>query len=64
MWGCALGSLEASAQMATSPRKEERKKEDPNNTSLDVLARWRSIYNALAAQRAGQRAWPASVRAS
>jgi len=26
MWGYALGPLEASAQMATSPRKEERKK--------------------------------------
>ena len=25
MWGCALGPLEASALMATSPRKEERK---------------------------------------
>jgi len=27
MWGCALGLFEASALMATSPRKEERKKE-------------------------------------
>jgi len=25
MWGCALGPFEASALMATSPRKEERK---------------------------------------
>jgi len=27
MWGCALGPFKASALMATSPRKEERKKE-------------------------------------
>jgi len=27
MWGCTLGPFEASALMATSPRKEERKKE-------------------------------------
>jgi len=27
MWGCALGPLEASAQMAAFPRKEERNKE-------------------------------------
>ena len=26
MWGCALGPFEASALMATSPHKEERKK--------------------------------------
>ena len=30
MWCCALGPLEASAWMATSPRKENRKKEDQN----------------------------------
>jgi len=29
MWGCALGPFEASALMATPPRKEERKKESP-----------------------------------
>jgi len=28
MWGCALGPFEASALMATSPRKKERKKEE------------------------------------
>ena len=28
MWGCALGLFEASAQMTTSPRKEEKKKEE------------------------------------
>ena len=28
MWGCAVGPFEASALMATSPRKEERKKEE------------------------------------
>jgi len=32
MWGCALGPLEASALMATSPRKEERKKDLPDQT--------------------------------
>jgi len=26
MWGCALGPFEASALMATSPRKEERRR--------------------------------------
>jgi len=34
MWGCALGPLEASALMATSPRKEERKKK--KDASKDV----------------------------
>jgi len=29
MWGCALGPFEASALMATSPRKEEKKKKKP-----------------------------------
>jgi len=28
MWGCALGPFEASALMATSSRKEERKKKE------------------------------------
>jgi len=36
MWGCALGPFETSALMATSPRKEERKKERVNK--LDATA--------------------------
>jgi len=50
MWGCALGPLEASALMATSPRKEERKKkkegQDGQNASLSQISR-RSVKPLL-----------------
>jgi len=37
MWGCALGPLEASALMATSPHKEERKKKDDGVVHNDEI---------------------------
>ena len=41
MWGCALGPFEASALMATSPRKEERKKKKDTDRRCYVRNSWK-----------------------
>jgi len=46
MWGCALGPFEASALMATSPRKEERRKK-PHDEQGDNPGQVRGLDGVL-----------------